>query len=443
MGLRDMLLEQREPSLHATRHLMLKVLLGFCAALLIWISLARLDIVAVAPGKLVPQTYLRIVQPLEQGIVREILVREGEPVAEGQVLMRMDPRLTEADLKVVENELRRKELQLRGIEAEIEGRTMGAREGDDPLWLAQIEAQQMARRQAHRDALEVERAAQGKAAADLQAARVVEARLQRTVPMYKAAADGWAELAAQGFAGKLLAQERMRLYVESEHELKAQTQAVASLQSVAEQSARRLAQIESNHRQQLQNQRVEILADIQRLREERERHAHRHRLTELRAPQAGIVKDLATHTVGTVAAPGTILLTLVPATEPLLAEVWINNEDIGFVRKDQPVRLKLSAFQFQKYGMVEGRIRHVSADASDSGGTSAAAVEISRGRGNTPLAYKALVELTSQELVTQGKRYPLSPGMQVAAEIHLGTRSMLTYLLSPITGVLHEAGRER
>jgi HlyD family secretion protein len=443
MALRDWPFLQREPSAHATRHLMLKVLLVFCAGLLLWISLARLDIVAVAPGKLVPQTYLRIVQPLEHGIVREILVREGEHVAEGQVLMRMDPRPTETDLKVVENDLRRKELQLRGIEAEIEGRPMGRRAGDDPVWLAQIEAQQSARRRAHQDALEVERAALNKATADLQAAQVVEARLQRTVPMYKATADGWAELAAQGFAGKLLAQERMRLYVESEHELKAQIQAVASLRSAAEQAGRRLAQVDSNYRQQLQNQRVEILADIERLREERERHAHRHRLTELRAPQAGIVKDLATHTAGTVAAPGTILLTLVPATEPLLAEVWINNEDIGFVRKDQPVRLKLSAFQFQKYGMVEGKVRHVSADASDTGGAASAAVEITRARGSAPLAYKALIELTSQELVAQGRRYPLSPGMQVAAEIHLGTRSLLSYLLSPITGVVHEAGRER
>jgi HlyD family secretion protein len=209
------------------------------------------------------------------------------------------------------------------------------------------------------------------------------------------------------------------------------------------QAERRVAQVGSNYRQQLHNDRIETVAEIQRLREERGKHQHRTSLMELRAPQAGIVKDLATHTAGTVASPGTILLTLVPALEPLVAEVWVSNEDIGFIRQGQPVKVKLSAFQFQKYGMLEGRVRHVSADASEPQGASPASVEISRGRSAQALTYKTLIELNTQELLAQGVRYGLTPGMQVAAEIHLGTRSILEYLLSPVTRAFHEAGRER
>jgi HlyD family secretion protein len=102
-----------------------------------------------------------------------------------------------------------------------------------------------------------------------------------------------------------------------------------------------------------------------------------------------------------------------------------------------------STFQFQKYGMVEGRVRQVSADASENQGAGAASVEIGRNRTAMPLTYKTIVDIGSQELVTQGVRHALTPGMQVAAEIHLGTRTVLEYLLSPISRAFHEAGRER
>jgi hemolysin D len=423
--------------------LLMKTLLLFFALLLLWACFGRLDIVAVATGKLVPQSYLRIVQPLEHGIVKEILVREGERVKEGQVLMRMDPQLTEADRRVVDNELKLKRLQLRRIDAEMKGAPIVRQSGDDTGLLVQVEAQHRARRQAYQDAVDTEKAVLIKAQQDLKAAQEIEAKLQKTVPMHKETADGWAQLAREGFAGKLLAQERMRLYIESAQDLKAQTENVASLRASIAQAEKRLAQITSNYRQQLQNERIDMAAQTQRLEEELGKHVHRTGLMELRAPQAGIVKDLATHTAGTVAAPGTILMTLVPQDVPLVAEVWVNNDDVGFVRSGQPVKVKLSTFQFQKYGMVDGSVRQISADASENQSAGTASVEIGRNRTAMPLTYKTIVDMGSQELVAQGVRYALSPGMQVAAEIHLGTRTVLEYLLSPISKAFHEAGRER
>jgi len=422
---------------------MMQTLLVLFFCLLLWACLGRLDIVAVAAGKLVPQSYLRIVQPLEHGIVKEILVREGERVQEGQVLMRMDPHLNEADRRMVNNELQLKRLQLRRIDAEMKGESILRQAGDDAILLAQIDAQSRARRQAHQDAVDTEKATLLKAQQDLKAAQEIEAKLRKTVPMYKEAADGWAQLAKEGFAGKLLAQERMRLYVETSQDMKAQAETVESLRATIAQAEKRLAQITSNYRQQLQNERVEAAAQAQRLEEELGKHVHRTGLMELRSPQAGIVKDLATHTSGTVATPGTILMTLVPLGEPLVAEVWVNNDDVGFVRNGQPVKVKLSTFQFQKYGMVDGTVRQVSADASENQSAAVASVEIGRNRTAMPLTYKTIIEMEAQDLVAQGVSYALTPGMQVAAEIHLGTRTMLEYLLSPVSKAFHEAGRER
>ena len=83
-----------------------------------------------------------------------------------------------------------------------------------------------------------------------------------------------------------------------------------------------------------------------------EKQQHRRELLELKAPQDGVIKDLATHTSGTVVQPGTVLASLVPQDEKLKAEVWVSNEDIGFVRPSQAVKLKFAAYTFQKYGKV-------------------------------------------------------------------------------------------
>lgn len=192
------------------------------------------------------------------------------------------------------------------------------------------------------------------------------------------------------------------------------------------------------------NERVEAESQHNKLSQDLAKHTYRHGLLELRAPQAGIVKDLATHTPGTVVSPGTVMLTIVPNGEPLLAEVWVNNVDSGFVEVNQKVKIKLDAYPFQKYGMIDGVVRHVTHDASERG-ADAAANERKGGETAAPsgLAYRTLVGLNATVFEAQGSRLRLTPGMQVAAEIHLGQRSVIEYLLSPIQKVAHEAARER
>jgi HlyD family secretion protein len=137
-------------------------------------------------------------------------------------------------------------------------------------------------------------------------------------------------------------------------------------------------------------------------------------------------------------------MTLVPEGDVLIAEVWVSNQDVGFVRAGQPAKLKLAAFQFQKYGMLEGKVLHVNADATEAPSPNTRSDALTgRDRPMGPLAFRALVELTRQELLADGQRYALQPGMQVAGEIHLGTRTVLEYLLSPVQKAFHEAGRER
>ena len=416
----------------------LHAILVLFVVLLVWACIGRLDIVALAQGKLVPQSYLKIVQPAESGIVHEILVREGQEVRAGQVLVRMDTRLSEADGKALLSEVHRKGLQLRRIESELTNMPLQRQAGDPADIYERTVAQLSARLQAHRDALAAEQATLVKAQHDLNAALEIEEKLQKRAPIYKEHADSWNTLAAEGFAGRLLALERQRAYMENEQDLRAQTQNVASLKALISQSERRVAQIVSVYRQQLENERIEAAALYHKLQQDWDKQQHRHSLLELKAPQAGIVKDLATHTPGTIVAPGTILLTLVPHDEPLVAEVWIGNADAGLVQSNQRARIKIAAYPFQKYGLLDGVVRQVGADAqarSDSNGPAL--------RAEQDAAYRALISLESGSLEGGGGPLRLVPGMQVSAEIHLGTRTVLEYLLSPVQRIAHEAGRER
>ncbi len=422
----------------------LYVLMGLLAAMIAWAGLAELDIVATAEGKLVPAGYLKIVQPSEQGVIKQILVGEGEGVREGQVLARMDTALLAADGRALSAEYQTKRLALRRIEAQLAGRAL-AREPDDPPALyAQVEAQYLANVAAYRNAQAQERSVLERARNDLAAAREVRAKLLAVLPHYREQEKAFEKLSKDGFAGRLMFTDKQRERIEKEQDLKGQEFAIAAARATIAQSEKRLAQIGADYERSLQAERAEAAPQADRLREELAKQQHRHSMLELRAPQSGTVKDLATHTPGTVVTPGTILMTIVPEGEKLRAEVWVSNDDIGFVHAAQSVKIKLAPFQFQKYGMVQGTVAQVSADATEAPNPNTRSGGLAgRDRAAGPLAFRTLIDLGRQELESDGHRYALAPGMQVMAEIHLGTRTVLEYLMSPVQKAFHEAARER
>lgn len=415
-------------------------LLALLAFLLVWALLGRLDIVAVAEGKLVPASYLKIVQPSEAGIVKEILVREGEQVGAGQILMRMDALITNADLDAMATEHARKRLALARIDAELSGQAFKPNFIAPVALMREAGAQYQANRDALAAALAEERSRLDKAQQELAAARQQQTRLEAVLPHYREQDKAYDKLVKDGFAGTLMGSDKRRERIEKEQELATQAHLIASAQASIEQSQKKLRQIEADYSRQLHAERAEAQAQIDKLSKELEKQQHRRELLELKAPQDGVIKDLATHTSGAVVQPGTVLASLVPLEERLKAEVWVSNEDIGFVRPGQPVKLKIAAYPFQKYGMGHGTVEHISADAQSE---EEARDKGMAANGQRPLRYKALVTLEAPALETDGVRHPLSVGMQTTAEILLGDRTVAEYLLSPVQKAWHEAGRER
>ncbi len=414
------------------------VTLALFGSALLWAAFSRLDIVAVAQGKLVPLSYLKIVQPAEAGIVKEILVHEGDRVKAGQVLMRMDPTLTDADLAAIRMEFMQKSLALRRIDAELAGEPL-RREADDlPQAFREVEARYSANRLSLADAIAQERATGERSKQELLAARQTKEKLEMILPHYREQDEAYRKLEQAGFAGRIMAGDKSRERIEKEKDLQAQAYVIAREQANMTLSDRKIAQIKSDYLRQLRTERADVSERVDKLRQELAKQDHRHTLLELKASQDGLVKDLGTHSTGTVAQPGTILMTLIPLDEALRAEVWLSNEDVGFVRPGQPVKVKFTTFQFQKYGMLDGQVERVAVDAVDKQDGNS-----DRGKEATPLAYNTLVSLRNQRLMADDISYRLLPGMQVTAEIKLGERTVLEYLLSPVRKAFHEAGRER
>ncbi|PHV35992.1 HlyD family type I secretion periplasmic adaptor subunit [Janthinobacterium sp. BJB304] len=441
---------QAEAPSHTSR-IVLWVVAVLVLVLIVWAAFGQLDIIAGAEGKLVPQTLVKIVQPAEAGVVKSLLVAEGEQVKAGQVLARLDTTIARADTSGFHTDLAVQTLQVRRIEAELSDRPMGLAVGDDPAQYAQVERQYLAHRGSFIDSLAQEKSLLEKVEHEERSAMAVLSKLEQTLPNYINVAENYAGLAKAGYMPAMLSAEKQREATEKFKDLEAQRATVSSLSASAQAQQRKIGQLRSAYKSELERELAEIRARIVQLQPNLDKARYKEGLTELRAPQDGVIKDLATTTVGAVVQPGTVVLTLVPHGEQLFADVNIKNEDAGFVQIGQRAQVKLAAYPFQKYGMLTGQVIHVSADATETARSNMLnATDANGGRGDDSTlpanvsTYKARIRLDQQSLRDpQGRLLHIAPGMQIVAEVNQGRRSVLEYLLSPVQKALSEAGRER
>ena len=439
------LIEVEAPSRKA-RVVLWSVLL-LCSLLLAWATVARLDIIVTAEGRLVPQTLVKIVQPAEAGILRELLVQEGDMVRAGQVLARLDSTLANAETAGTSNELMSQRLQQRRLEAELQNRTMQPQAGDDPLRFRQVQQQAEAHRTAFTETMGQERAQLQRVEQEMHSAAALVSKLELTVPTYRNAADAFAGLGKDGYVPALQAADRQREATEKEKDLVAQRATLAAAQAAIQAQQGRMRQLQSQYRSDLEHELADVRSRILQLLPAADKNQYREGVLTLRAPQDGVVKDLSTTTVGAVVQPGAVLVTLVPRGEALYADVTLNNQDVAFVQPGQAVRIKLAAYPFQRYGMLDGRLLSLSPDAQESApgrGANDSASASASASASTAGGYKARILLQQQALRgPDGALLPLTAGMRVTAELNQGRRTVLEYLLSPVQKTLQEAGRER
>jgi hemolysin D len=409
------------------------LLIGLVITIL-WVTFGRIDVVASAPGRLIPADNVKLVQPAEAGIVRAILVRDGQRVKKGQPLVELDPTVSTAEAVQASKALETAELDAarsRAILAALDGR--GLVFTAPPGTPADVAATQAALARAQLDELLAGiggHSAERKIAAAARAEALVQtAKLTETLPLLDEQLAAHEKLLEKGYASKLkvIEMRRQRLAAAKDRDISIETANRASAQMAAAGSG--FVQSRAEARSRILFELAKAESDAKLRREELTKATQRSSLQRLLSPVDGTVAQLAIHTIGGIVEPAKPIMVVVPSGGSLIAEVKVLNKDAGFVHAGQKVAVKLEAFPFTRYGTVPGRIESVSSDAVED--------------EKMGLVYTSRI-LLSRGTVNRGSAaVSLTPGMAVTADIKTGRRSILSYLLSPIDVVTLEAGRER
>lgn len=418
-----------------TLHLLVLMLLAFLA----WAALFEVDRVVSARGRLVTPVPNLVVQPLETSLIRSIDVRVGQVVRKGERLATLDPTFAEADEAQLEERVRSLDTQSRRLQAEIAGAGPGAARGGgaDAGLQADLAAQRQASYRAQRDRLEE---SVGRLRAALETSRRDQGVLEARVKTLREMEAMQERLVQQEFGArnKLLEARDRRLEVERDLQL-ARNREQETLRELAAAEADKAA-FEKTWRQKAMEELLATSRDRAALREQLQKAARRRELVVLVAPADAVVLEIGRLSRGSVAREAEPLFTLVPLGEGLEAEVQIDSIDVGYVKAGDGVRLKLDAFPFQRHGALPGSVRSVSEDAfrrDAAGGLAAAGRE-----AGTDAYFLSRVSLGQGELHRLPDKARLLPGMTLTAEIVVGRRTVLSYLLWPLTKALDDAIRE-
>lgn len=396
----------------------------FFTSAVVWATVGRIDIVAVAPGKIIPAGHSKVIQSLETAAVVAIHVQDGDPVEAGQLLLELDASLTVADvhrLKQEEVEARRERQRLQQLAEWAAQPSPTPISSSDTLLAARINEHVA---QIH--ALDTERqklvAERGSTAAQLDKLKVV-------LPIVAKRADSLKRLLDKQMAAEQQYLEIEQQRLETQHDLYALEKKVEELDKGVLEAAAHIAHAQTAFRKQTLEQIEEAERRLHTAVQELTKAEVRHRRMTLRAPVSGVIQQLSVHTIGAVVTPAQILMVIVPETRRLEVEALLLNKDIGFVYEGQEVEVKVDAFNFTKYGVIPARVGNISDDAIQD--------------EKLGWVYKLKIALERSHLHVDNKNVALAPGMTVITEVKTGNRRIVEYFLAPLLRGIDESITER
>ncbi len=391
-----------------------------------WAQVTRLPEISIAQGEVTTAVAAAPVQHLEGGIVEAVLVREGEPVAQGQPLLRMHDTGPRAELAQLATRRAVLELQRARLLALAEGRGMARTDG--PLAAPQLAAlESRLAVLADRLAAMTEQAGQRRAeVASLEAQAVAVAR---QLAIFQDELATRQALARDGLTTRIavLEAQRMVLGAGADHE-RLGNQAVAARRALAEAEAR-IAEMRSQAVDEARQEAARVSLELAETHETMSRLADRAERTLLRAPADGVVRGLAVHRPGSVLQPGQLVAEVLPDAAALVVDARIAPRDIGFVAVGQRVEVKVQAFDFSRFGTVRGVVERISAGSFHD-------------EQRQPY-YRARVRLDQAHVGRNPALARLAAGMTVQADITTGSKTVMQYLLKPIYASVATAFTER
>lgn len=411
------------------------LLIGFAAIALLWAVCGKVDIVAVAPGKIVPSGRSKPIQAIETASVAAIHVQDGDAVRAGELLLQLDATAAAADIDRITNELTVVRLQSLRARALLDAMSSGQR----PVLPAAADLPPDRRQEAirqvdaqfaeHQSALARLAADIERRRAELQSTQALLRKLEQTLPIVRGRAQDYLDLQQRQFVSRHAWLEKEQARLELENEANAQRSRLDEIRAALRESESQRSALVAETRRQLVDAAADGEQKAESLRQELVKAQLRRRLMDITAPIDGTVQQLAVNTVGAVVTPAQALMLLVPGQQPVEVEALLENKDVGFVKFGQPVEVKIETFPYTRYGTLPGIVAQVSPDAvsDDTHG----------------LAYQAKIRLDRASLEIDGTHVPLQPGMAVVAEVKTGRRRVIEYFLSPLMAHTSESLRER
>jgi HlyD family secretion protein len=427
------------------RRLVLWLMVALIAAAAIGLAVLKVDIVVSANGKIVTSDSEIVVQPVETSVVRSIAVRMGQQVKAGDVLAKLDPTFSQADRDELVAKLRNLRATYDRLDAELAGR---AYDPADPNADEQTQRDIFRKRQAEYAAKlgAAERKAE-QYKADLTAHKTEAKNLEEQIRLAGQAEAMYQQLVAKDLASKL------KLIDASQHLVGARTRLDTNL-GEQRKLAEQIAGAEAERDGFVQEWQRKLSEDMAQTRSDRDGTAARLSKAQLRrelavmtAPEDATVLEVAHRPAGSVLREAETLMRLVPTHAPLLFEVQVDTRDVARLHIGDRATIKLEALPWQQFGLAYGVLKALTPDTvSDDNpretSEEGASPELKNQARQSPTHYRARIELTQSQFRNMPEGFVLRPGMRVVCDIKIGRRSILEYVLNPITRVIGESLRE-
>lgn len=419
------------PPSHAARLLTYVIMLMF-TVLILWSILGKIDIIATSAGKLMPASNIKTVQTLTDSEIEEIYVQEGQYVREGQELIKFNQTEVLANINRVENETEALEIAISRLKALL---------SDDPEknfsynpdideYLIKMHTDLLKSQVTEKAAkIEVLNGQIVKAEKEKETIQADLARIEKLLPSVRERIEKKKILVDKKLLARLTFLEQEEELIDLREQRNVQigkmAETEANIEALKKQRRQYLAEFDKNIMQELTESREKLAS----YRQELIKYEEALKRTIVKAPLSGYVQQLVYHTRGGVVETAKPIMNLVPEDYKLEAEVQILNKDIGFVRPEQEVEIKIDSFPFTKYGTIKGKVRNISGDAIQD--------------EKQGLVFNARLTLADNKIKADGQIIQLKPGMSVTAEIKTGKRRVIEYLLSPVMKYLNESMHER